>query len=333
MQHPPAENERQNAANHAHALLGAHVSIAGSLTRAIDRAQALDAECFQIFTRPPGTWKGRVLAEADALAFRDRRPPAEGPPAAGDRGDLPGTSPAVSGACFRGPAFVHDIYLTNLAAPADDLRARSIASLTEQRRHCERLGIDGLVCHMGAHLEASVETGLARFSDALQEVLEQTRECHVPILLENSAGQGTCLGYDLAHLEVVLERCGRPRDIGVCLDTCHLFAAGYDLTNPHAYEQIWDLIETRLERSRLRLFHLNDSKRGLGCRVDRHEHIGEGAIGEELFHRLLTDPRVNGIPMVIETSEADDGHRRDLELLRRLRCQHEYKKDDVRTAK
>ncbi|NDD27220.1 MAG: deoxyribonuclease IV [Proteobacteria bacterium] len=276
-------------------LLGAHVSTAGGLHNAIDRAAGVRAECFQIFTRAPGMWKARPWREGEVARFREMRA------AAGDP-----------------PLLVHDIYLTNLAAPAGELRERSIATVAEERQRCAEIGADGLVCHLGAHLGEGVERGIARYAEALREILDRTAGNPVPILLENSAGQGTCLGHTLTHIGEVIEQAGAPGDLGLCLDTCHLFAGGYDLRDESAYEALWTELDQRIGRDRLRAFHLNDSKKGLGCRVDRHEHIGQGEIGPEAFARLLRDPRVAGLPMVIETPEVDEMHATNLSLLRSL---------------
>jgi deoxyribonuclease-4 len=282
-------------------LLGAHVSSRGALVRALERSQALEGECFQIFTRAPGMWRARAWKDDEVARFRAMREAAGNP-----------------------PLLVHDIYLTNLASPPGPVRERSIATLIEERQRCAEIGADGLVCHMGAHLDAGVDLGLARYAAGLREVLERTAGNAVPILLENSAGQGTCLGHDLGHIAEIFERVESRDELAVCLDTCHLFAAGYDLRDEAAYERLWTELDARIGLERLRAFHLNDSKRALNCRVDRHEHIGAGEIGADPFRRLLTDPRMAGLPMVIELPDdnatSEEGlHRKNLELLRRLR--------------
>lgn len=278
-------------------LLGAHLSTAGGFTRALDRAAELKAEAVQIFTRAPGTWRARDFREGEAEAFRRRR------------AELGGI-----------PVLAHDIYLTNLAAPPGDLRDRSIATLIDERRRCAELGVDGLVCHMGAHLGDGDDVGLERYAAALREVLEETRGLGTRILLENAAGQGSCLGSQIEHLGRVIARAGAPDDLGACIDTCHAFAAGYDLTTQEGYDRLWDDLERHVGLHRVRAFHLNDSRRELSCRVDRHEHIGRGHLGKAAFARLLRDPRVAGIPMVLETPEMESGMDRvNLGVLRRLR--------------
>jgi len=277
-------------------LLGVHVSSAGALGNAIDRAEAVQAECLQIFTRAPGMWRARDFRPGEVETFRAKRAALGNP-----------------------PLLVHDLYLTNLASPPGDLRDKSIATLVEERERCAAIGADGLVCHMGAHLDVGVALGLQRFASALSEVLARTAGNPVRILLENSAGQGTTLGHEVAHIAQVLDQVDRPDALGVCLDTCHLFAAGYDLRDEDAYQALWDEFERRIGLPRLRAFHLNDSKRGLNCRVDRHEHIGRGEIGKAAFQRLLSDVRTAGLPMIIETAETADMHRVNLELLRKLR--------------
>lgn len=278
-------------------LLGAHLSAAGTFTKALDRAAELRAEALQIFTRAPGMWRARDFREGEAEAFRQRR------------AEIGGI-----------PAIAHDIYLTNLAAPPGDLRDKSIATLVDERKRCAELGLDGLVCHMGAHLGDGVDVGLERYAAGLREVLARTPGLHTRILLENAAGQGSCLGSEIEHLGRVLAMVDVPDELGVCIDTCHAFASGYDLTTPEGYERLWDELERHVGLASLRAFHLNDSKKGLSCHVDRHEHIGRGFLGKETFARLLHDPRVAGIPMVIETPEMEDGMDRvNLALLRKLR--------------
>lgn len=277
-------------------LLGAHVSAAGGLHHAIARAQALEAECLQIFTRAPGAWKARPRTTDETARFREAHTAAGKP-----------------------PVLVHDIYLANLASPPGELRDRSIETVVDERTHCAEIGAAGLVCHMGAHLDAGVDVGLQRYADSMREVLARTEGNPVPILLENSAGQGTCLGHELGHIGRVLEMVNAPGDLGVCLDTCHLFAAGYNLCSEEGYDAMWSELERAIGVNRLRAWHLNDSKKGLRCRVDRHEHIGRGQMGLAPFRRLLADRRVAGLPMIIETPEVEEMHIVNLETLRAAR--------------
>ncbi|HEY4002684.1 MAG TPA: deoxyribonuclease IV [Candidatus Xenobia bacterium] len=271
-------------------LLGAHCSTAGAYTHALECARAVRAECLQIFTHAPGRWVGRDIGEEEAAAFRQ------------------------AASRYR-HVLAHDIYLTNLASPDEALRRRSIETLVEERRRCLMLGVTGLVCHMGAHLGQGVRIGLRRYAAGLREVLQRSEG--VPILLESSAGQGSCLGCRFEDIAEVLEYV--EGDVGVCLDTCHLFAAGYDLE-----EATWQEFDSLIGFDRLKALHLNDSQKPLGSRVDRHEHIGQGCIGEEPFRRILQDGRFAGLPMVVETENDEGrGHARDLRVLKRLRLKRE----------
>ncbi len=257
----------------------------------------MGAECIQIFTRPPGMWRARGFSDEEAQRFRHRRAEAGGI-----------------------PVLAHDIYLTNLAAPDGELRERSIQTLAEERARCSALGVDALVCHMGAHLGAGVEAGLRRYAAGLREVLARTLDATTRILLENAAGQGTCLGCRFADIGQVLRMAEAPEQLGVCVDTCHAFAAGYDLRSAAGYAAMWDEFAREVGMQHLRAMHLNDSKKPLDCRVDRHEHIGQGCIGLDAFRLLCNDARLAEIPMVIETYEPDRMHKVNLKLLKSLRA-------------
>ncbi|MGE0488383.1 MAG: deoxyribonuclease IV [Vulcanimicrobiota bacterium] len=273
-------------------LLGAHVSTAGGHHKCFERAAELGCEALQIFTRAPGRWQGPALTAGGIQQFHEQR---------AHYGSL--------------PVIAHDIYLSNLAAADEVIRQRSIQSMLTELDRCQALGIDGLVCHMGSH--SNEEEGLNRYSQAISEILSKTEGC--PILLETTAGQGTCLGHRLEHLAHVIQaNQGHPR-LGVCLDTCHVFAAGYDLREPAAYEAFWSEFETVVGLDRLKALHLNDSKKPLASRVDRHAHIGQGEIGANAFRLLVNDSRLKGLPMLLETAEADGMHRVNLDLLKSYR--------------
>ncbi|MEW6283549.1 MAG: deoxyribonuclease IV [Candidatus Eremiobacterota bacterium] len=276
-------------------ILGAHCSCAGGFARAFQRAREAGADSLQIFTRAPSRWEARPLEEAQVTGFRRAREEAGQP-----------------------PVLAHDLYLTNLAAPDEEIRRRSLDSLAEEVLRCHRLGLDGLVCHLGAHMGAGEATGLARFAEGLSEVLRRTRATGLPILLETTAGQGTCLGHRFEHLAEVLCACRQDPRLGVCLDTCHVFAAGYDLATGAGYRNTWRLFDAAVGRTRLRALHLNDSQRERGSRVDRHANIGHGTIGDAGFRRLLRDESLAAVPMIVETPESEVMHRADLERLRRL---------------
>ncbi|HEX2443879.1 MAG TPA: deoxyribonuclease IV [Vicinamibacterales bacterium] len=261
--------------------IGAHVSIAGGLPRAIDRAVASGCETFQIFTKSVGQWRARPIPPEERRAFRRRAKET-------------GLRPIVA----------HNSYLINVAAADAALRARSIASLAEELDRAESLGLDALVMHPGSH--ASEAQGLSLIADALAGLLLSRRRGSTRILLEHTAGQGTNLGYRFEHLAAIIQNVGRTRRLGICLDTCHLVAAGYDITTPDGYERTFDELDRVVGLGRLGLFHLNDSKRPCGSRVDRHEHIGKGCLGLPTFERLINDSRFADLPMVIETPKQED---------------------------
>lgn len=272
--------------------LGAHVSAAGGLARAFKRARAIGADCLQIFTRAPARWQGKTLTMAAVQAFRAERE-SSGRPA----------------------VLAHDMYLTNLAAQDPTVYERSIESLTDEVERCYQLGLDGLVLHMGSHLGRGEKSGLTCFVRGLKQVLRATPP--LPLLLETTAGQGHCLGHRFEHLAEVLSRTGSAR-LGVCLDTCHVYAAGYDLRTSMGYRRTFKEFDRLIGLERLWALHLNDSQKPLGSRLDRHAHIGQGEIGREGFRRLVTDHRLAAIPMILETPEHETMHAVNLSLLRQM---------------
>lgn len=264
-------------------MIGAHVSVAGGLDLAPARGRAVGCEVAQIFTKNSNQWAARPLA-ADEIERFKRAQAETGVPV----------------------LMAHDSYLINLCAEGD-LRARSEAAFREELERCEALGISYLVTHPGAHLGAGEEEGLRRMAAAIDRVHAATRGFRSKVLLENTAGQGSCVGHRFEHLARLLELVREPERLGVCFDTCHAFAAGYDLRTPEGYRRVMDEFDRLVGLERLGAFHLNDSKKGLGCRVDRHEHIGRGEIGLEAFRALLNDRRVSDRPMVIETQKGEEG--------------------------
>ncbi|RPH63630.1 MAG: deoxyribonuclease IV [Acidobacteria bacterium] len=254
------------------------MSIAGGLPRAVARARLHGCESLQVFTRSTGQWRARPIPDDEATAFRADR--------------------AQSGI---GPALAHAHYLINVASGEPLLRGRSLASLAEELDRAELLGLLGVVLHPGAGPEID---GLQRIADALLEVLASRPAHRTMVLLEQTAGQGSSLGWRFDQIAKILELTGQTPRIGVCLDTCHLFAAGYDISTEGGYHRTFEDFDRIVGLNRLHVFHLNDSKRPLGSRVDRHEHIGHGYIGIEAFRRLLNDPRFAGMPMLIETEKS-----------------------------
>ena len=286
--------------------LGAHLSIAGGLPRAVDRAVASRCEALQIFTKSAGQWRARVLPPDEIAQFRARV-------------EETGITPVVA----------HNSYLINLAAADPALRAQSLAALGEEIDRAETLGLLGLVMHPGSYTSGSERDGLDLIAEGLAAVLRARPRAKTMILLEHTAGQGTNLGHRFEHLAAILTRLdGSPR-VGVCLDSCHLIAAGYDLCSDAGYRETFDTFDRLVGVDRIRAFHLNDSKKPCGSRVDRHEHIGRGCLGLEPFRRLLNDPRFAALPMLLETpkldtpdsrrrSDADPWDLRNLRTLRRL---------------
>lgn len=267
------------------------------MPRAIERATGLGCTAIQIFVKNANQWRGKDTPEAEVSEFR-----------AAHRGS------AV------GPLVAHASYLINLCATNPVILEKSREALADELRRAARLGVQGLVLHPGAHLGAGEEAGTGCVAASLDAVLAAVPEEGTRVLLENTAGQGSCLGHRLEHLARIRERVSQPGRVGVCIDTCHSFAAGYAIHEPAGYEEFLREIEELLGLSTLGCIHLNDSVRPFNSRRDRHAHIGEGEIGLDAFARFLTDPRLAAVPMVLETEPGDgmEGHRRDLEVLRGL---------------
>ena len=286
--------------------LGAHLSIAGGLPRAVDRARASRCEALQIFTKSAGQWRARALPQDEIDLFRRRLAET-------------GISPVVA----------HNSYLINLAAALPALRQQSIESLREELARAEALGLDALVMHPGSYTSGTEQDGLRLIADGLAALLSERPAGHTRILLEHTAGQGTNLGHRFEHLAEIIARLGGTPRVGVCLDTCHLLTAGYDICTEDGYRRTFEEFDRIVGLDRIRVFHLNDSKKPCGSRVDRHEHIGKGCLGLEPFRRLLNDPRFNTLPMLLETpkldtpqsrrkSDVDPWDARNLRTLRRL---------------
>jgi deoxyribonuclease-4 len=261
--------------------LGAHQSIAGGLYRAIESARADGCEALQIFTRNQSQWRAKPLADEDVERFR----------AAFDAWGVP-----------RERVLVHDSYLINVCARERALRRRSLDALIEELRRCAVLGIRYLVMHPGAHMGQGETRGLEHVARAMREALDATGSGDDPpwLLIENTAGQGTNLGYRFEHLRDLLGAVARPERTGVCIDTQHTFAAGYDLASDEGYERTFKQLDRLFGLERVRAFHVNDSKRELGVRVDRHERIGHGFIGTHAFRLLVNDRRFAELPGVLE---------------------------------
>ncbi len=276
--------------------LGAHESIGGGLPKALERGLEHGAEAVQIFTKSARGWAAKPLAEPDALAYRE--------------------ATKSSGL----PSAAHASYLVNLAAEPGELREKSLESMADDWSRAHRLGLIGLVVHPGSHSDPL--RGTALVAEALAELHRRVPKGESKLLLENTAGQGTALGFrldGLGALVMAADHLGAwaKKRVGICLDTCHLFAAGYDLSTRKGYAATIDEVDERIGLDRVFAFHLNDSKGELGCRLDRHENIGEGHIGLEGFKALVNDRRFAGIPGFLETEDGEQvGNLKTLKALR-----------------
>ncbi|MES3518055.1 MAG: deoxyribonuclease IV [Natronomonas sp.] len=257
--------------------VGAHTSIAGGVENAVTEQLEYDGNCGQIFTHSPQVWRDPSIDDESAGAFRDRS----------NEHDI-------------GPWVIHSSYLVNLCTPKDDLRRKSIESMQTELDVAAELGIEYVNVHLGAHTGAGVDRGLENAASALDELDVPDG---VEILLETDAGSGTKLGDDFAHLARVIE--ASKHDLGVCLDTAHVFAAGYDISTPAGVEETLSAFDDAIGADRLACVHLNDSKHGCGTNKDEHAHVGEGEIGAEGMAAFLTHPTVRGRPIVLETPTED----------------------------
>jgi deoxyribonuclease IV len=276
---------------------GSHMSIAGGCDRAVLAAQAVGFETVQLFTKNNNQWNAAPITDEHARTFR------------GALAETGVTDPVA-----------HTSYLINLASPDGVLWEKSIEALAVEVERCELLGIPDLVVHPGAHMGEGEKRGVARIAKALDKVHRRTKGLGVKIDLETTAGQGTNLGYRFEHLRDILERLGQPERLGVCVDTCHIFAAGYSLASAEEYDETIEQLDRFVGLYRVRAWHLNDSCRECGSRVDRHAGIGVGQMGLEPFRHLVNDPRFRELPMILETPKGvDQGEDLDARNLRTLR--------------
>jgi deoxyribonuclease-4 len=265
-------------------LFGAHMSIAGGYQNALLQAQQRGCQSVQLFTRAPSQWQARELSEEEVRLFRR----------------------TLRQTRLRQPT-AHDCYLTNLASPDEALYRRSLEAFLSELRRAEQLGLRYLVMHPGAHVDSGEEAGLARVAAALDEIHGRLPTCKVKVLLETTAGQGSTLGYRFEHLARILSLVSQADRLGVCFDTCHVFAAGYSLAPAVEYKRTMRAFERTIGLRRLRVFHVNDSLKPQGSRVDRHAHIGRGEVGLEPFRLLVNDRRFRNRPMILETPKEGEG--------------------------
>lgn len=274
-------------------LLGAHMSIAGGIEKSLLRGHDLKCSTIQIFTKSSRSWGEKQLRETEITAFHETR-------------EKTGIDPVIS----------HCNYLVNLASPDRDIYQKSINSMFGEMERCELLGIESLVIHPGSHRGSGEAAGIERIAAAINLLHQKTAGFKVRILLETTAGQGTNLGYRLEHIAEIIKRVEEKSIVEFCLDTCHVFAAGYELRTEDGYNKIFKNIEKIIGTERLKAIHLNDSQDDLGSRVDRHEHIGHGMIGERPFRWIMRDERLKNIPKIIETPGAEGRNINNLQLLR-----------------
>lgn len=262
-------------------LVGAHVSADKGVSTTPIKAHQIGGRAFALFTRNPSRWTSKPISDAEAQAFKDN--------------------------CAElgyGPEAIlpHDSFLINLGAPDPEKLAKSRAAFLDELQRCEQLGLTMLNFHPGSHLNLiDPEACLDLIAESINDALSQTSG--VKAVIENTAGQGSNLGFDFDHLRHIIDRVSDKSRVGVCIDTCHTFAAGYDLSTPEGYERTWSEFDRVVGLQYLSGMHINDSKKGLGSRVDRHESLGRGTLGKDFFRMMMHDPRLDGIPLILETPD------------------------------
>jgi len=277
-------------------LLGAHMSIAGGVGEALIRGKRAGCDCIQIFTKSSRQWAAKPYSSEEIAAFKHNQ--------------------AETGIEI---VVAHDSYLLNLSAPDEKLRARSVAGLSDELERCELLGVPFLIAHPGSHVGAGEAAGIKTIAHSIDEVHEACRGFKVRLALEITAGQGSNLGCSFEQMGRIFNGVKESDRLRLCFDTQHAFAAGYDLRGEEDYQRAFSELDRYIGLKRLVAFHLNDSKKPLNSRVDRHEHIGKGQLGLGFFRRLLQDRRFFGLPMCLETPKGPD-LKEDVENLATLRA-------------
>lgn len=279
-------------------LFGAHMSVAGGFQNAFAAAAYSGCDCLQIFVKNQRQWRAPALTREQIDAYR-----------------------AAAAESAISPVVAHASYLLNLASPDPANRKKSITAMIDELQRCETLGVSALIFHPGAYLDDTVEAGIRRIARSLDEIHKACAGFATRILLETTAGQGTAIGYRFGEISAVIERTKEAVRLGVCLDTCHLFAAGYDFRKADGYAAMIVEMDDTFGTQRVECIHTNDSKRELGSRVDRHDHIGKGKIGRPGFTHFVNDPRWRDVPFILETPKGKDGRGTDLDKvnLKRLR--------------
>lgn len=278
-------------------LLGAHMSIAGGVHTAVERALSIGCTTMQMFVKNNNQWRGKRLTTEDISTYKK-----------------------LLQESSIGPVVVHDTYLINLCATDKSILRKSRAALKDELNRSEILGAEYLNFHPGSHRGAGERDGIKKIAESLNLVHEQTRGCHVKSVLETTAGQGTAVGYLFEHLREIIDLVEEHQRMAVCVDTCHVFAAGYDIVTDAGYERTFRDFDAIVGLDRLVAFHVNDAKRELGSRVDRHEHIGKGRIGKAGFRLLMNDDRFRNVPKILETPKGPEMKEdvRNMRVLRNL---------------
>ena len=273
-------------------LIGAHTSISGGVSTSIDRAERFGFTAIQIFTKNNSQWDAKPLSNRDIERFKDK----------------------LSESHIK---FIqaHDSYLINLCAKDKGLLKKSRESFIEELERCEQLGIPYLNFHPGAHGGQGEDDGLKIIAESINIAHEKSKDSHVGTMLETTAGQGTSLGYRFEHLREIIDRVDTPERMSVCIDTAHIFAAGYDITSPKNYRMVMREFDDIIGLNLLKALHMNDSKKALGSRVDRHEHIGKGFIGKSGFKNIMRDRKIANVPKILETPKG----KKQLEDLRNMK--------------
>ncbi len=266
-------------------LLGAHMSISGGVHTAVDRAASIGCTALQVFTKNNNQWSAKPLDNNDIQSYKRK----------------------ISEARIV-PVVAHDSYLINLCAVNPGILKKSREAFVDELNRCEQLGIQLLNFHPGAHGGAGESDGIKKIIESLNVAHEKTKGFHVLSVVETTAGQGTAVGYKFEHLAEIIRGVDEPKRMAVCIDTCHIFAAGYNIGTGEGYEKTFQEFDEIVGLNRIAAFHVNDSKKGLGSHVDRHEHIGKGTIGLAGFELLMNDRRFISVPKILETPKSEDLH-------------------------
>ena len=278
-----------------HLLIGAHVSISGGVHAAFERGTQVGCTTMQVFTKNNNQWSGRAFTAEDIQNYK-----------------------MAEAKSSIAPVVAHAAYLINLCAANRATLKKSRAALADELLRCEVLGIRGLIFHPGSHVGAGEEEGIKRIAESINAVHDQTGVLHTLTTLETTAGQGSAIGYRFEHLRQIIDLVQAKDRMAVCLDTCHLFAAGYAIHTETGWEETMRSLDAIIGLDRVLAVHVNDSKKEFGSRVDRHDHVGKGFIGKEGFRFLMNDPRFLRIPKIIETPKSEDMHE-DVENLNVLK--------------